>query len=61
MIDDVEVVFLHYRSDKEPIEKWEIGKGKVNLSNLIVKFNDQNGFSINNLIDFERLPYKNKI
>lgn len=61
LIDDVEVVFLHYRSDKEAIEKWERRKRKVNLSNLIVKFNDQNGFSINNLIDFEKLPYKNKI
>lgn len=61
LIDDVEVVFLHYRSDIEAIEKWERRKKKINMSNLIVKFNDQNGCNEQHLIDFEKLPYKNKI
>lgn len=61
MLDDVEVVFLHYRSDKEAIEKWERRKKRTNLSNLIVKFNDQNECNEQNLIAFEKLPYKNKI
>lgn len=61
LIDDVEVVFLHYRSDNEAIEKWEKRKSRINLSNLIVKFNDQNQCTEEHLIAFERLPYKNKI
>lgn len=61
IIDDVEVVFLHYRSDEEAIQKWEKRKKRINLSNLIVKFNDQNECSEQHLIEFDRLPYKNKI
>ena len=61
LIDDIEIVFLHYRSDEEAIEKWEKRKKRINLSNLIVKFNDQNECTEKHLIEFEKLPYKNKI
>lgn len=61
LIDDIEIVFLHYRSDEEAIEKWEKRKKRINLSNLIVKFNDQNECTEKHLIAFEKLPYKNKI
>lgn len=61
LIDDVEVIFLHYRSDEEAIIKWERRKKRVNMNNLIVKFNDQNGCTEQHLKCFSRLEYDNKI
>lgn len=61
IIDDIEVVFLHYRSDEEAILKWERRKKRVNLQKLIVKFNDQNECKEEHLKLFEKLPYKYKI
>jgi len=61
LIDDIELVFLHYRSDEDAIAKWEKRKKRINMSNLIVKFNDQNECNEQHLISFERMPYENKI
>lgn len=41
--------------------KWDRRKKRVNYNNLIVKYNDQNQFNIEDFYEFEKLPYKNKI
>lgn len=60
-IDDIEIVFLHYRSDKEAIDKWERRKKRIKFNNIIIKFNDQNNCTEKQLIEFEQLEYKNKL
>lgn len=60
MLDDVEIVFLHYKTEREAKDKWERGVHRLS-KNIIFKFNDQNGATYENLRDFDALPYKNKI
>lgn len=60
-LDDIDIVFLHYNSFKEAEQKWNRRKRRINFENIIVKYNDQNGFIPENFIEFEQLPYKNKI
>ena len=60
-LDDIEVIFLHYKDEKEAKEKWERRIKRINFKNIIFKFNDQNGCTEDNLKKFLELPYKNKI
>lgn len=60
LLDDVEIVFLHYKTIDEALSKWN--KRKKRLSkNIIFKFNDQNGADYDDLNKFDKLPLKNKI
>ena len=60
-IDDIEIIFLHYKTDKEAIEKWNYRKKRIKMNNLLVKFNDQNMFTTDYLDIFNNLKYTNKI
>lgn len=60
-IGDIEIFFLHYKSENEAYEKWNRRKKRVNWNNLIIKFNDQNKCTEKNVIDFYNLKYKNKL
>lgn len=60
-IDDIEIFFLHYKTEKEAYEKWNRRKKRINWNNLIIKFNDQNKCSEKNVEDFYSLDYKNKL
>lgn len=60
ILDDVEIVFLHYSSEKEAIEKWNRRRKRLS-KNLIIKFNDTNLCTQEELEDFDNLPYKYKI
>lgn len=60
-INDIEIFFLHYKSKEEAKEKWERRCKRINWENLIIKFNDQNNCSEEELQQFINLPYKNKI
>lgn len=57
----VEIFFLHYTSEQEAREKWNRRCKRVSWKRLLVKFNDQNGCTSENLQDFMRLPFKNKL
>lgn len=59
--NSIEVVFLHYHSPEEAIEKWRRRAERVNMDNLIVKFSQMNNCSIRNLMDFSDLEYKKKV
>ena len=58
---DIYIVFLHYNSWDEAVSKWNRRKKRLDMDNLIVKFNDQNGFSRDLFERFDALPFKNKI
>lgn len=59
--DDVEIVFLHYKTFKEAKEKWQRRCKRVNYSNIIYKFSDQNLCTEKEVNDFLKLKYKNKL
>lgn len=57
----VEIFFLHYKSEEEAKEKWDRRVKRVNRQKLLVKFNDQNGCTEEDIRTFDALPFKNKI
>lgn len=57
----IEIFFLHYKNEDEAREKWSRRIKRINWDRLLIKFNDQNGCSEQDLDDFMRLPYKHKV
>lgn len=60
-IDDVEIVFLHYKTQKEAKEKWERRCKRINWNHLLVKNSYMNECTDDIMIEFDRLPYKVKL
>ncbi len=60
-IDDIEIMFLHYSSEKEAKEKWDRRKQRINWDNIIYKFSDQNMCTYEHIKKFDEFKAKNKI
>ena len=54
-LDNVEIVFLHYKSKEEAREKWERRKKRVNYKNIILKFSKMNLCTEEHLEAFDKL------
>ena len=61
VIDDIEIMFLHYHSEQEAKEKWVRRCARINWDKLIVKFNDQNGCKEEHVKAFAEMPLKHKL
>ncbi len=61
LLDDVEMVFLHYSSKEEAKEKWDRRKARVNFDNLIFKFSKMNLCTEEDMKRFDENPAKHKI
>ena len=57
VIDDVEVIFLHYKDPTVAKEKWEKRKARVNYDNLIIKFSNMNGCTRDMLEKFDKMTF----
>lgn len=64
-LDDVEIHFLHYKSENEAREKWTRRTSRmlqeVNLDNYFFKICDLNNGNESVLKKFHELPFKNKV
>jgi uncharacterized protein (DUF1919 family) len=60
-IDDIEVMFLHYKDFEEAKNKWYKRAERINYDKIIYKFNDQNNCTYDNLKDFQSFKAKNKL
>jgi len=60
-LDDIEIVFLHMKTGKEAIEKWNKRVQRINKKYIIFKFCEQNECTKKHVERFEKLPFKNKI
>lgn len=60
-LDDIEIIFLHYATPEEALEKWNRRCKRIHWNNLYIKMSEQNICSIHNLRDFDSLPFKNKV
>ena len=59
---DIEIHFLHYKSEDEAFKKWNRRKMKINWDNLFIKFAiDKDYAEQTHLDEFERLPYQRKV
>ena len=61
-LDDIEIIFLHYKTFAEAKEKWIRRVKRVDLSKpILYKCNDNNGFIEENYNEWNNLNAKNKI
>ena len=60
-LHDIELHMLHYSNKNVALGKWNDRIQRINFERLIVKFNDQNGCTLEDINEFLLLPYKNKI
>jgi len=58
---DVEIHFMHYRTEQQAQEKWTNRLKRVNRGNLFVMFSDGEEYHDDLLERFERLPFEHKI
>lgn len=57
----VEIHFLHYHTEAEAAEKWYRRSARVNFENLLIIGMQQNLCSQKDIIEFNSLPFTNKI
>ena len=60
-LDDVEIVFLHYKDEQEAIEKWKRRVARINWDNVLIKNSMQNYCTYELLKKYDKIPIKNKI
>lgn len=58
VIDDIEIVFLHYKDPVVAKDKWERRKSRVNYNNLIIKFSYMNGCTQEMLHQFDEMQFE---
>lgn len=61
VLDDIKIYFYHYKDQKDAELAWNRRKERINFDNLYVIFTDRDGCTYQNLVEFDNLPYKNKI
>lgn len=60
-LGDIDIIFLHYNSFDDAKEKWNRRKKRINKNNILVKMNDQNNCSEEDIKKFLLLDYENKL
>lgn len=60
ILDDVEIVFLHYKSKEEAKSKWNRRKERINFDNVIFKFSNMNLCNEEVMKTYDGLPFNNK-
>lgn len=61
LLGDIEIHFLHYKSQEEAQTKWERRLKRMHWDNLYFKFNDNDACSYQLMKEFDQLPYKSKV
>jgi len=61
VLDDIEIYFMHYKNREIAKSKWKRRIDRICWDHIIFKFNDQNGCTNEQLIQFAKLPLPNKI
>lgn len=61
VLDDVEVVFLHYPTADVAREKWERRCERINWDDVFIKFSQMNCCAYKDLVAFDAIPHKNKL
>jgi uncharacterized protein (DUF1919 family) len=59
ILGDIEIQFMHYKTEEEAALKWNRRKMRINRDNLFVKFDGSKDAATDSLIkDFDNLPYR---
>lgn len=60
VLDDIEIIFLHYHSQEEALEKWIRRKNRIHWDNIVIKMSEQNLCKPEHLKAFDSLPVEKK-
>lgn len=60
-LKDIEIYFMHYKTEEEAKEKWDRRKKRINWNRIIYKFSNQNFCTQKDVENFMKLPSENKI
>lgn len=61
VLGDIRIYFVHYKTPQEAEQKWNERKQRINFDNLFFIFSDRDGCTYEDLVEFDSLPYKNKV
>ena len=61
LVDDIRIYFMHYLSERHAREKWEQRKQRIDKNNLFFMMTDQENCTIEDMRNFDNLPFKNKV
>ncbi len=62
MLDDIELRFVHYRSEEEAVSAWRRRCERIAWDNLFIIATDHDGMGKAELLErFDKLPYRNKL
>lgn len=59
--NEIEIHFLHYKSEAEAENKWMRRKKRMNMDNIFIEFSDKELFTEELLKEFDKLPFKHKV
>ena len=60
LLEDVEIYFMHYKTEAEARQKWEERTQRINYNNLFIIMTDLR-CTPEHIRQFDALPYKNKV
>lgn len=60
-LNDIIIYFMHYNSFQEAKEKWVERAQRIDNNNLFIIMTDNNGCTYEQVVMFDKLPYKNKV
>jgi uncharacterized protein (DUF1919 family) len=58
---DVEVHFLHCKSEEEAKEKWYSRRARMNMKNLFIGFDDRDLVEPHHLVEFDNMDFPRKV
>lgn len=61
ILDDIRVDFVHYQNFDEAVAKWYSRLDRVGLDNAFYIMTERDGCTHDDLLSFDRLPFKNKV
>lgn len=61
VLNDIEIIFLHYYSQEEALEKWTRRKSRIHWDNIIIKMSEQNLCKLDHLKMFDSIHVKKKL
>lgn len=61
LLDDVEIIFLHYHSEDEAKRKWDRRTKRIHWNNIFIKFSEMNQCTIEHLKKIDELNVNNKL
>jgi uncharacterized protein (DUF1919 family) len=59
--NNIELHFLHYKSEQDVLDKWQRRCKKINWNRLIFKFSDGDNCTDEHIKEFDKLDFKNKV